>query len=678
MTVDAALQAAVVAHQNGDLAAAEKLYVSVLKQSPENADAHNLLGVLKQQAGLFADALSHFDRAIAASPKGAMFHFNRANALRDLQRTAEAEAAYRAAVECDPTYTGAALNLGVLLVHADRALEARGLFQQIVDREPANFSALLNLGKCLHLVGEIGAAHRTLKKAIEIDPNAAEAHLSIARVYIDANNFDAALPAAKKAVEREPDSALAHVTLSIILSAIGSPQDAMRESAAALELDPEDMSFATRHAWNCHKAGHSQVGLSLFEKLCNHSGASERTFIGYADVLRDMQRPWDALGVLHKAPAADTSAVVLTNMGATFQDLNFAALAVPFFQRAAGLDSGLLKPSESLAFQLLQLGHLDAGWARLDARLDHTDLSALQQGGPPFWRGEDLNGKTLFVFFEQGAGEHIIQSSMLPSVAAQAGHCIVECAERLTPILRRSLPNIEFISGLNQDGVASARQRADFQIPGLHLGRHCRTRFSDFNDNLQPLRPDTELVNSFRRSYEKLADGRRIVGISWISGSTNFGRKKTIPLEEIGALFDPEKFLVISLQYGSVETTVENFRQKSGADIHIDTSFDQMKDLESFFAQVASMDLVVTISNTTAHVGGATGTPTWVLLPDGSGSIWYWFLDRDDSPWHPSARLFRSKETVRGEGPWWRGCIADAKAALKSWLKDQRNLQSHP
>jgi len=670
MDVGSALQRGVIAHQNGDLLTAEKLYLAVLSHDPDQADACNLLGVINQQSGKGELALEYFDRAIAASPKEGTFHFNRANALRDLNRFAEASAAYKRALEQDPELVGARLNLGVLDVRAGKFVEARGHFQRALEREPSNTSALLNLGKCLHLSGEIDKAFRTLKRTIELSPEMAEAHLALARVLIDANNFDAALPYSRKAAELDPTSALAHEILSIVLSMMGMHLEAMEESSKALDLRPSEISVATRHAWNCHKAGRSEEGLKLFEDLCAQQDATEQTFVGYAEVLRDMRRPWDALSTLHGTPSADSSPIVLTNIGATFQDLDLPALATQFFRRAANLNGNHLKPIESLAFQLLQLGQLEDGWEQLDRRLSHSDLTERESADLPFWRGEDLTDKTLFVFFEQGAGEHIIQSSMISAVTSLAGHCIVECAARLVPVFERSIPNAEFISGLDQTAVQNARRNADYQIPGLHLGRHLRRQISDISQSSAPLKPDPDKVKTFREAYEILANGRRIVGLSWTSGSSNFGRKKTIPLEEIGALFDPEEVFVVSLQYGNIRSVAYEFAKEYGWNIHIDSSFDQMSDLESFFAQVASMDLVITISNTTAHVAGSTGTPTWVLLPSGGGAIWYWFLDRSDSPWYPSARLFRSGGLNDAADQWWSSCISHAKNALDAWLND--------
>jgi hypothetical protein len=110
-------------------------------------------------------------------------------------------------------------------------------------------------------------------------------------------------------------------------------------------------------------------------------------------------------------------------------------------------------------------------------------------------------------------------------------------------------------------------------------------------------------------------------------------------------------------------------------EIFVEDSFDQIKDLESFFAQVASLDLVVTISNTTAHVAGAIGIPTWLMLPNGSGSLWYWFIDRADSPWYPAVEIFRDTGSPGRRNRWWEPVFESVKTRLAEWHRSSAGVR---
>jgi ADP-heptose:LPS heptosyltransferase len=287
-----------------------------------------------------------------------------------------------------------------------------------------------------------------------------------------------------------------------------------------------------------------------------------------------------------------------------------------------------------------------------------------------FWRGEDLSSKTLLVRFTDGLGEHILQSTFIKDIAALAPNCIVECSKRLAPILHRSFPNIEVISGYDRDAVNGALERADYQIPAFNMGRYVRKSFDQFDSEKHAhLAADPELVQHYREKYLERAHGRRIVGLSWMSGNPKIGKYKTLELETLKPLLNSKDMHFVSLQYGEVNDLLAEFAKDTGIDIYTDPDVDQLTDLEHFFAQVAALDLVITISSSAAHVAGSLGVPTWVMLPQqGTGPLWFWFMDRADSPWYSSVRLFRQQSTPSPDNPWWPEVVEDVADALSTWL----------
>jgi hypothetical protein len=124
--------------------------------------------------------------------------------------------------------------------------------------------------------------------------------------------------------------------------------------------------------------------------------------------------------------------------------------------------------------------------------------------------------------------------------------------------------------------------------------------------------------------------------------------------------------LFVNLQYGDCSRELAQAKKELGVDIFHDREVDPLKDMDAFFAQVAAMDLVVTTSNTTAHVAGTLDKPVWVLLPPTFGLLWYWFLKREDSPWYPSARLFRAPRLNLAES-WWNSVVPNVASALRDW-----------
>lgn len=172
---------------------------------------------------------------------------------------------------------------------------------------------------------------------------------------------------------------------------------------------------------------------------------------------------------------------------------------------------------------------------------------------------------------------------------------------------------------------------------------------------------DREAAARQRQRLEARAAGRPLVGLSWRSRNAAYGVPKSLKLSDLLPVLRPDIFWV-DLQYG--DTAAERSAiAGAGAEVWRDPDVDPLRDLDAAAAQAAALDLVITTSNTTAHLSGALGVPTWLLLPaPGYGLLWYWFLDRSDSPFYPSMRCFRQSRA--GD---WTGVIAAAGTALESW-----------
>jgi ADP-heptose:LPS heptosyltransferase len=188
-----------------------------------------------------------------------------------------------------------------------------------------------------------------------------------------------------------------------------------------------------------------------------------------------------------------------------------------------------------------------------------------------------------------------------------------------------------------------AREVIDYQTSSLDLGRWLRPDFAHFPKRAAYLAPDTGMVAAFREKYAPLrAGGKRLIGLSWKSRSAFTGAEKSLALAEWQPILDTADCAFISVQYGA-EAGELAAALRTGHVIHHDATVDSLKDLDTFAAQLAALDLVISVSNTAVHVAGALGVPTWVIVPEGKGGLWYWFERSDATPWYPSIRLFRRR-----------------------------------
>jgi hypothetical protein len=260
----------------------------------------------------------------------------------------------------------------------------------------------------------------------------------------------------------------------------------------------------------------------------------------------------------------------------------------------------------------------------------------------PRWSGERLDG-TLLVWGEQGLGDEILHASMVSDLIARTPSIVLEVEPRLVALFARSFPALRVVAL----GTELYAGRFEAQEPLGSLGRRFRLRWEDF-----PRREHGHLVadaapaQALRRRLA--GDGRAVIGISWVSKAPTGGASKSAKLADFAALLRVPGCRFVDLQYGDTAAERAALARELGITVERLPDIDNTNDIDGLAALMTACDAVVTVSNTTAHLAGALGRPTWVMVPHGHARIWYWFHDRDVSPWYPRTRVHRQRS---GE-PW--------------------------
>ena len=281
---------------------------------------------------------------------------------------------------------------------------------------------------------------------------------------------------------------------------------------------------------------------------------------------------------------------------------------------------------------------IQEGWQEYEWRWN-SEIGVLKRDFPQaLWQGEDLADKTILVWREQGVGDVILCAGMVPALIAAGVRVILECDPRLVNLFERSFPDVTSIALTDPPAPQLLADNIDYQIAIGSLGRWLRKTTDQQLVPTSYLTADAVKRDELRESY-RAGDERLLVGVSWNSVSDNL---KSLPLLDLSPLAGVPGVKLIDLQYGDTLVERAAFAADVGTEILHDTRIDQLADLDAFAAQVAAMDLVVTVSNTTAHFAGALGIPTWVLLS--TVPLPCWLLDRENSPWYPSVKLFRQSQ----------------------------------
>lgn len=279
------------------------------------------------------------------------------------------------------------------------------------------------------------------------------------------------------------------------------------------------------------------------------------------------------------------------------------------------------------------------------------------------WSGESLSGKTLAIHFmeseKQGLAHGLAMAGFAAEAAAAALHTILVVEPRLVGLFRRRLPGMEVIA--YPDRPAARPGSALVEVNILSLKSVLGTATDQIAGRFLPLIPDTILVEHFKANYRR----DRIlplIGISW--WSSHFG--KDLPGSSLWAQFISQfDGIFVDVQYSPLESDLNLFREAVGSDRFIhDSSVDQLEDMDRFAAQLGSLDALVTISNTGAHLAGAMGIPTVLIRDDWFRRAWPVLSDR--TPWYPETRV------VGKDGRPWGEVFADVNRVLTERLGTSR------
>jgi tetratricopeptide (TPR) repeat protein len=614
-------------HQNGQSSEAEVLYQQILNTEPNHADALYYLGRIANEKGEAQQALALIGKSLQIEPG----HPDRANNLGTIyQGLADLDNAARwfeAAISTDDGQIEAHFNLATVMQIQGRGEQAEQSYRRAIQLKPDFAAAYSNLSTLLRLQGRYDEAAAAASRAVELNPQSPKAHNNLGVALHELNDLMAAFKCFRQAIDLDPDYAEAYNNMGSVFRDENHLEGATASYQKAIDLAPQLAD------------AHNNLG-SVMQRQGDYDGA---------------------LGCFEQALALNPNfPPALANMGVISHRKNRQQEAMAFFQRALANDAEYAEAHFNISeVLLLTEPNLRPGWEehywrwrKHEFRLQWRDF------GVPEWDGSDPSGKNIAVWGEQGIGEEIMYAGMIPDLLNSDASVVIECEPRLAPLFQRSFPTAQCLERTLQP--PSYTGRLDLQIASGDLGGVYRTEVDDFPANPSYLIADAERRELLRSRYQKQSTGP-LVGLSWFSRNPEIGWEKSIDLEDWRPLLEVPGVTFVDLQYGDTKVLREAFRGETGIEIIHDDAVDQLADLDAFAAQVAAMDLVISISNTTVHMAGALGVPTWVLLSE--VPLWRWFQDREDSPWYPSVRLFRQRQAGK-----WDDSVGEVADELRDWI----------
>ena len=675
----------------GRAAEALDLYRGILAVHPRQFDALHFLAILEFRSGRSDVALARMREAIEVNPRSALAHYNYGNLLQAVGRPVEALASYDRALELRPGYAEALANRGDVLQRLNRLEESVKSYDRALELQPQFPEALVSRGNALRGQQRFDEALASYDRALALCPDYYRALLKRANVLRILRRLEEALVCYDRALELKPDlpwacydrgtlleelqrhgEALASFEralalrpefaeavngLGVTLLAVQLPEEALARFERALALRPDYPEALVNRGNALNLLRRPEQALADFDAALTLRPDDVVALNNRANVLRILQRPAEALLACERALKLRPDFVeALNNRGNILEALYRPEEALQSYGRALALRPDYAEIHWNAGVCRLRIGDFERGWAEHEWR---RKVARFAPDYPVFpqqqWLQEKSRaGETVLLYAEQGLGD-TIQFCRYAELLARLGlHVILEVQPQLKSLLSRLEGSAVVV------GKGEPLPNFDFYSPLMSLPFAFATTLTTIPDRSPYIFADPHKIELWR---QRLGDrgGMRRLGIAWsgFGGHANdVNRSMSLQLL-VKAIISkvPAEFVSLQKEVRPAD------REVLARDRDIRHFEDLLEDFSDTAALIHEMDLVISVDTSVAHLAGAMGKPVWVLLPHLPD--WRWLLEREDSPWYPTARLFR--QPSMGD---WESVLSKVVGALCRTVRD--------
>lgn len=551
--------------------------------------------------------------------------FNLGIIYRDEKQNAKAEVTFRRTLKADPEKIDAYQALGDLLFSVKHVLSAVKIYEAGLKRAPNRLPILVNLLRSRIMMRQPREVEALARRILAIEENEADIQCYLAWALLkQSKKLDEAMAAAKKAVELNSG----HIRGVIMQEQIALAQDDQPAADAA-------------HLW-------------LLDKIRTGNIADVRNLNEmylWLDRVADAANFLQEYLQLHPDDAEAESTLIQIVM----YDGDFLA-AQKLVDKLARLFPDKKQLQVSRCLNRFRLGDFAEAMKEMDCRWERNGAGQRPDYPGVDWQGEEIRDGKLVIYAEQGVGDHVMYAGQMVAARDKARHIAFDITSRQMTLFQRSFPDFEVVE-FSQLPPGWRNEDVRAKVAAADLAWVMGKDFRDLPGREGVLIPDPDLLRKLRSKYQARYPGKLLVGISWRSGNRDSAAIRSLELENWLPILSNKDCAFVSLQYGDVERDVEEMLTEHGIEIHVDKTVDPMGNMDPFTAQVAAMDIIISVDNSTIHYGAALGKPVWMMMP--INSDWRWLMDGDKSIWYDSLVLFR-----QFKGDTWDGMTEKIGALL--------------
>ncbi len=677
------LQEAIALHQAGKLSEAEIFYKELLSVLPLHLVVGNL-GTIASQKGDFDEALKFYEQAIMINPNYAGAYSNRGNAFKELNRFEEALLSYDSAVELDSNYVDAYSNRGITLHNLNRFEEALASFDRAILLSPNYVEAYFNQGITLHKLTRFEEAIASFHVVIALDVNYAEAYYNQGNALKELKRFEDALNNYNQTIAIKPNHSDAYINRGMTLHELKRFEDAVASYDKGLAIHSNNANTYSNKGLALQELRRFEEALCSYDQAiaidANHADAYsyrgivlknlkryDEALISYqqsisihpnyvqahsnlGNALGELRRFDEALICYDRAIDIDPNyANAHYNRGIVLQETKRFDEAVDSYERAIEIDANYANAYWNKSVLHILKGEYLQGWALFEWRWKREECqNKLKNTTKPLWLGESsLKNKTIVIYPEQGFGDYIQFIRYAPMLEQLDARVILEVPVLLITVVSTLKGQFTFIE------KGKELPDFDYHCPVMSLPHAFKTTVDSIPNQV----PYFSVNQTKKQTWQARLGEKKQRRVGFVC-SGNSGHKndhnRSILIQSLQSLFDlPVEFHCLQKEIREDDAV---FIQSQ---INIHTHTELLEDFSDTAALIDEMDLVISVDTSVAHLAGALGKETWILLP--YVPDYRWMLEREDSPWYPTAKLFR--QSAIGE---WGDVINDIKQALQS------------
>jgi tetratricopeptide (TPR) repeat protein len=566
--------------------------------------------------------------------------FSQALACHQTGRLADAERLYRVVLRSQPLHFNSLNLLGLLLYQRGEYTAAMGHLDLALTVSPNDAAAYNYRGATLKELGRPDDALASYSKAIALNPKFADAYYNRGNVLKEQRRFEEALTDYDQAIALNPDHADALNSRGAALRALRRLEEALASYGRAIALKPDNADALYNRSNVLNELKRFEEALTDCDQAIAIRPNLTEAFNNRGNALKDLGRREEAIASYDRAIALKPDyADAYNNRGTALLDLKRMDEALASYAQAIAIKPDYADGFWNRALCRLLLGRCNEGWSDYEWRWN-TDRMAPERRNfkRPQWFGKtDIAGKSILLHAEQGYGDAIMAARYVRRVIEKGARVILEAPAPLVPLLAE-------IEGVLQV-VAKGYQLPAFELhcPFMSLPLAFGTTLSTIPAGIPYLSVPKMHAEKWLQRLPRSDKPR--VGITWTGSPTHKrDHERSIALRRMLPVLSRTDLQLFSVQKFLREEDAEILQDHP----HITNLGDSIETFADTAAIISTLDLVLSVDTSVVHLAGALGKPVWIMLP--FVPDWRWLLDRDDSPWYPTARLFRQSRIDDWEG----------------------------